>query len=36
MDHQQSADYLMMKIADLLPLEYRGEYAAPSRTSEAV
>jgi len=27
MDHQQSADYLMTKIAQLLPLEYQGEYA---------
>jgi 1-acyl-sn-glycerol-3-phosphate acyltransferase len=36
MDHQQSADYLMMKIAELLPLEYQGEYAAPIRSSEAV
>jgi 1-acyl-sn-glycerol-3-phosphate acyltransferase len=26
MDHQQSADYLMTKIAALLPLEYQGEY----------
>ena len=30
MDHQQSADYLMTKIAQLLPLEYQGEYASPS------
>jgi len=36
MDHQQSADYLMMKIAELLPLEYQGEYPAPIRSSEAV
>jgi 1-acyl-sn-glycerol-3-phosphate acyltransferase len=28
MDHQQSADYLMTKIAQLLPLEYQGEYAS--------
>jgi 1-acyl-sn-glycerol-3-phosphate acyltransferase len=35
MDHQQSADYLMMKIAELLPLEYQGDYA-PVRSSEAV
>src|SRR5207302_10418586 len=28
-DHQQSADYLMAKIAQLLPLEYQGEYAVP-------
>jgi 1-acyl-sn-glycerol-3-phosphate acyltransferase len=28
MDHQQSADYLMTKIAALLPLEYQGEYAS--------
>jgi len=26
MDHQQSADYLMMKIAELLPLSYQGRY----------
>jgi hypothetical protein len=30
MDHQQSADYLMTKIAQLLPLEYQGEYATSS------
>ena len=30
MDHQQSADYLMTKIAQLLPSENRGEYAASS------
>ncbi len=29
MDHQQSADFLMMKIAELLPLENQGEYAQP-------
>jgi 1-acyl-sn-glycerol-3-phosphate acyltransferase len=29
MDHQQSADYLMTKIAQLLPLEYQGEYSVP-------
>jgi 1-acyl-sn-glycerol-3-phosphate acyltransferase len=28
MDHQQSADYLMTKIAELLPLEYQGEYTS--------
>ncbi len=28
MDHQQSADYLMTKIAALLPLEYQGEYTS--------
>ena len=27
MDHQQSSDYLMTKIAQLLPLENQGEYA---------
>jgi 1-acyl-sn-glycerol-3-phosphate acyltransferase len=27
MDHQQSADYLMTKIAQLLPLENQGQYA---------
>lgn len=31
MDHQASADYLMMKIAELLPLEYRGEYRLPDK-----
>jgi 1-acyl-sn-glycerol-3-phosphate acyltransferase len=31
MDHQQSADYLMTKIARLLPLEYQGEYAMPDQ-----
>lgn len=37
MDHQQSADYLMSKIAQLLPLENQGEYAASSlpRRAEA-
>jgi 1-acyl-sn-glycerol-3-phosphate acyltransferase len=30
MDHQQSADYLMTKIAELLPLENQGEYASSS------
>ena len=30
MDHQQSVDYLMTKIAQLLPLENQGEYAASS------
>jgi len=28
MDHQQSADYLMTKIAELLPLENQGEYVS--------
>ncbi len=27
MDHQQSADYVMTKIAQLLPLENQGAYA---------
>jgi 1-acyl-sn-glycerol-3-phosphate acyltransferase len=37
MDHQQSADYLMTKIAELLPLENQGEYANSSvpRTAQA-
>ena len=37
MDHQQSADYLMTKIAQLLPLENQGEYASSSlpRRAEA-
>jgi 1-acyl-sn-glycerol-3-phosphate acyltransferase len=37
MDHQQSADYLMAKIAQLLPLENQGEYASPpiSRSAQA-
>jgi 1-acyl-sn-glycerol-3-phosphate acyltransferase len=30
MDHQQSADYLMTMIAQLLPLENQGEYASSS------
>jgi 1-acyl-sn-glycerol-3-phosphate acyltransferase len=29
MDHQQSADFLMTKIAQLLPLENQGAYASP-------
>jgi 1-acyl-sn-glycerol-3-phosphate acyltransferase len=34
MDHQQSADYLMTKIAALLPLENQGAYASsPMRKS---
>lgn len=37
MDHQQTADYLMTKIAELLPLEAQGEYRITgSPTSEAV
>jgi 1-acyl-sn-glycerol-3-phosphate acyltransferase len=28
MNHQQSADYLMTKVAQLLPLEYQGAYAS--------
>jgi 1-acyl-sn-glycerol-3-phosphate acyltransferase len=35
MDHQQSADYLMTKIAQLLPFEYQGEYASPSLPKSA-
>jgi 1-acyl-sn-glycerol-3-phosphate acyltransferase len=35
MDHQQSADYLMTKIAELLPLEYQGEYASSSLPKSA-
>lgn len=35
MDHQQSADYLMTKIAQLLPLENQGAYAAPPRSQRA-
>jgi 1-acyl-sn-glycerol-3-phosphate acyltransferase len=37
MDHQQSADYLMAKIAQLLPLENQGEYTSPpiSRSAQA-
>jgi 1-acyl-sn-glycerol-3-phosphate acyltransferase len=31
MDHQQSADYLMAKIAQLLPLENQGAYASVRR-----
>lgn len=37
MEHQQSADFMMTKIAELLPLEYQGDYRQPSKsTSEAV
>jgi 1-acyl-sn-glycerol-3-phosphate acyltransferase len=37
MEHQQSADFMMMKIAELLPLEYQGEYRQPDPSrSEAV
>ncbi len=35
MDHQQSADYLMKKIAELLPFEYQGEYATPASTPQS-
>jgi 1-acyl-sn-glycerol-3-phosphate acyltransferase len=35
MDHQQSADYLMSKIAQLLPLENQGAYAAPPMSERA-
>ena len=35
MDHQQSADYLMAKIASLLPLEYQGEYASAPMPEQA-
>ena len=35
MDHQQSADYLMTKIAALLPLENQGEYANSSLRQRA-
>ena len=35
MDHQQSADYLMTKIAALLPLEYQGEYTSAPMPKEA-
>jgi 1-acyl-sn-glycerol-3-phosphate acyltransferase len=37
MDHQQTADYLMVRIAELLPLEAQGDYRLSGRTaSEAV
>ena len=37
MDHQQTADFLMLKIAELLPLESQGAYrTAGPRASEAV
>ena len=36
MDHQQSADFLMTKIAELLPLEYQGEYAIPASSAQSV
>jgi len=35
MDHQQSADYLMTKIAELLPLENQGEYASSPMSKSA-
>jgi 1-acyl-sn-glycerol-3-phosphate acyltransferase len=35
MDHQQSADYLMTKIAALLPLEYQGEYRSAPMPKQA-
>jgi 1-acyl-sn-glycerol-3-phosphate acyltransferase len=35
MDHQQSADYLMTKIAQLLPLENQGAYAGASLSKYA-
>src|SRR3981081_3731442 len=35
MDHQQSADYLMTKIAALLPLDNQGEYASSSLRQRA-
>jgi 1-acyl-sn-glycerol-3-phosphate acyltransferase len=35
MDHQQSADYLMTKIAALLPLEYQGEYTRAPMPKQA-
>ena len=35
MDHQQSADYLMTKIAQLLPLDNQGEYASSSGSKSA-
>jgi hypothetical protein len=35
MDHQQSADYLMTKIAQLLPLENQGEYTSSSLPKSA-
>jgi 1-acyl-sn-glycerol-3-phosphate acyltransferase len=35
MDHQQSADYLMTKIAQLLPLENQGQYAGETAPQSA-
>ena len=35
MDHQQSADYLMAKIASLLPLEYQGQYTTAPMPEQA-
>jgi 1-acyl-sn-glycerol-3-phosphate acyltransferase len=35
MDHQQSADYLMTKIAQLLPLENQGQYAGEAAPQSA-
>jgi 1-acyl-sn-glycerol-3-phosphate acyltransferase len=36
MDHQQTADYLMTRIAELLPFEYRGAYATPAASAQSV
>ncbi|HEY0492112.1 MAG TPA: lysophospholipid acyltransferase family protein [Candidatus Dormibacteraeota bacterium] len=36
MDHQQTADYLMTRIAELLPFEYRGAYATPAPAAQSV
>jgi 1-acyl-sn-glycerol-3-phosphate acyltransferase len=36
MDHQQTADFLMTKIAQLLPFEYQGEYATPASAPQSV
>lgn len=35
MDHQQTADYLMTRIAELLPFEHRGAYATPAATAQS-
>ena len=35
MDNQQTADFLMKKIAQLLPFEYQGEYATPASAPQS-
>jgi 1-acyl-sn-glycerol-3-phosphate acyltransferase len=35
MDNQQTADFLMTKIAQLLPFKYQGEYATPASAPQS-